>query len=296
MIACVFPGQGAQYVGMGKSLYEQSSEARRLFEQANEIVGFRITDIMFEGTDEQLKMTKVTQPAVFIHSVVEFMMSEIRRPDMVAGHSLGEISALVACQCLSFEAALRLVMQRAVAMQHACEQTPSTMLAVLKFDVAKIEEICRSITDDIVVAANYNCPEQVAISGTVEGVDKAVELLKKEGARRMLPLNVGGAFHSPLMKMAQDDLSEAIFQTEFHPPICPIYQNCSATGTTDIAVIRDNLLNQLTNPVLWTQSVRAMAADGADEFVEFGPGSVLQGLVRRIVPDVVVRSGNAEQE
>ena len=277
---------------MGKSLYAQNEQARQLFEQANDIVGFRITDMMFDGTDEQLKMTQVTQPAVFIHSVISYLTSGISVPDMVAGHSLGEFSALVACRALTFEDALRLVMQRAVAMQRACELRPSTMAAILKFDDAKIEEICASITDEVVVAANYNCPGQLAISGSVEGVEEAIARLREAGARRVLPLNVGGAFHSPLMLPAQEELAKAIRQTDIHEPCCPIYQNCSAKGTTDAVQIKENLIQQLTNPVRWTQSVQQMVADGATEFVEFGPGEVLQGLVRRIAPDVVTKNGN----
>lgn len=288
----MFPGQGAQYVGMGKSLYAQNELARQLFEQANDIVGFRITDVMFEGTDEQLKMTQVTQPAVFIHSVISYLTSGISSPDMVAGHSLGEFSALVACGALTFADALRLVMHRAVAMQRACELRPSTMAAVLKFDDAKIEEICASITNEVVVAANYNCPEQLVISGSVEGIAEAIARLREAGARRVLPLNVGGAFHSPLMLPAQDELAQAIAQTEIHTPRCPIYQNCSAKGAMNTAEIKENLMQQLTHPVRWTQSVRQMVADGATEFVEFGPGEVLQGLVRRIAPEMQVRSGN----
>lgn len=288
----MFPGQGAQYVGMGKSLYAQNEQARQLFEQANDIVGFRITDVMFEGTDEQLKMTQVTQPAVFIHSVISYFTSGISSPDMVAGHSLGEFSALVACGALTFADALRLVMHRAVAMQRACELRPSTMAAVLKFDDAKIEEICASITNEVVVAANYNCPDQLVISGSVEGVAEAIARLREAGARRVLPLNVGGAFHSPLMLPAQDELAQAIAQTEIHTPCCPIYQNCSAKGTMNTTEIKENLMQQLTHPVRWTQSVRQMVADGATEFVEFGPGEVLQGLVRRITPEMHVRSGN----
>lgn len=288
----MFPGQGAQYVGMGKSLYAQNELARQLFEQANDIVGFRITDVMFEGTDEQLKMTRVTQPAVFIHSVISYLTSGISSPDMVAGHSLGEFSALVACGALTFADALRLVMHRAVAMQRACELRPSTMAAVLKFDDAKIEGICASITNEVVVAANYNCPDQLVISGSVEGIAEAIARLREAGARRVLPLNVGGAFHSPLMLPAQDELAQAIAQTEIHTPCCPIYQNCSAKGTINTTEIKENLMQQLTHPVRWTQSVRQMVADGATEFVEFGPGEVLQGLVRRIAPEMQVRSGN----
>ena len=287
MRAYVFPGQGAQFIGMGKELYESRPAARELFERANAILGFRITDIMFAGTEEELKMTKVTQPAVFLHSVIEFLTADgLPSPDMVAGHSLGEFSALVANRTLDFEDALKLVSQRALAMQKACELRPSTMAAILKFDDQKIEEVCASITEEVVVTANYNSPGQLVISGSVEGVDLAIQKLREIGARRVLPLNVGGAFHSPLMQSAQEELAAAIEQTNFHEPICPIYQNISAQGTTDVATIQQNLKDQLTHPVRWTQSVQQMVADGATEFVEFGPGEVLCGLVRRIAPEV----------
>ena len=287
MRAYVFPGQGAQFIGMGKELYESRPAARELFERANTILGFRITDIMFAGTEEELKMTKVTQPAVFLHSVIEFLTADgLPSPDMVAGHSLGEFSALVANRTLDFEDALKLVSQRALAMQKACELRPSTMAAILKFDDQKIEEICASITEEVVVTANYNSPGQLVISGSVEGVDLAIQKLREIGARRVLPLNVGGAFHSPLMQSAQEELAAAIEQTNFHEPICPIYQNISAQGTTDVATIQQNLKDQLTHPVRWTQSVQQMVAEGAIEFVEFGPGEVLCGLVRRIAPEV----------
>lgn len=287
MKAYVFPGQGAQFIGMGKELYESRPAARELFERANTILGFRITDIMFAGSEEELKMTKVTQPAVFLHSVIEFLTADgLPSPDMVAGHSLGEFSALVANRTLDFEDALKLVSQRALAMQKACELRPSTMAAILKFDDQKIEEVCASITEEIVVTANYNSPGQLVISGSVEGVDLAIQKLREIGARRVLPLNVGGAFHSPLMQSAQEELAAAIEQTNFHEPICPIYQNISAQGTTDVATIQQNLKDQLTHPVRWTQSVQQMVADGATEFVEFGPGEVLCGLVRRIAPEV----------
>jgi [acyl-carrier-protein] S-malonyltransferase len=287
MKAYVFPGQGAQFIGMGKELYESRPAARELFERANAILGFRITDIMFAGTEEELKMTKVTQPAVFLHSVIEFLTADgLPTPDMVAGHSLGEFSALVANRTLDFEDALKLVSQRALAMQKACELRPSTMAAILKFDDQKIEEVCASITEEVVVTANYNSPGQLVISGSVEGVDLAIQKLREIGARRVLPLNVGGAFHSPLMQSAQEELAAAIEQTNFHEPICPIYQNISAQGTTDVATIQQNLKDQLTHPVRWTQSVQQMVADGATEFVEFGPGEVLCGLVRRIAPEV----------
>lgn len=287
MKAYVFPGQGAQFIGMGKELYESRPAARELFERANTILGFRITDIMFAGSEEELKMTKVTQPAVFLHSVIEFLTADgLPSPDMVAGHSLGEFSALVANRTLDFEDALKLVSQRALAMQKACELRPSTMAAILKFDDQKIEEVCASITEEVVVTANYNSPGQLVISGSVEGVDLAIQKLREIGARRVLPLNVGGAFHSPLMQSAQEELAAAIEQTNFHEPICPIYQNISAQGTTDVATIQQNLKDQLTHPVRWTQSVQQMVADGATEFVEFGPGEVLCGLVRRIAPEV----------
>lgn len=287
MKAYVFPGQGAQFIGMGKELYESRPAARELFERANAILGFRITDIMFAGSEEELKMTKVTQPAVFLHSVIEFLTADgLPSPDMVAGHSLGEFSALVANRTLDFEDALKLVSQRALAMQKACELRPSTMAAILKFDDQKIEEVCASITEEVVVTANYNSPGQLVISGSVEGVDLAIQKLREIGARRVLPLNVGGAFHSPLMQSAQEELAAAIEQTNFHEPICPIYQNISAQGTTDVATIQQNLKDQLTHPVRWTQSVQQMVADGATEFVEFGPGEVLCGLVRRIAPEV----------
>ena len=287
MRAYVFPGQGAQFIGMGKELYESRPAARELFERANTILGFRITDIMFAGSEEELKMTKVTQPAVFLHSVIEFLTADgLPSPDMVAGHSLGEFSALVANRTLDFEDALKLVSQRALAMQKACELRPSTMAAILKFDDQKIEEICASITEEVVVTANYNSPGQLVISGSIEGVDLAIQKLREIGARRVLPLNVGGAFHSPLMQSAQEELAAAIEQTNFHEPICPIYQNINAQGTTAVATIQQNLKDQLTHPVRWTQSVQQMVAEGATEFVEFGPGEVLCGLVRRIAPEV----------
>jgi len=287
MKAYVFPGQGAQFVGMGKDLYDNNSSAKELFEKANEVLGFRITDVMFAGTDEELKQTEITQPAIFLHSVIAYLVAEgIPVPDMVAGHSLGEFSALVANRTLAFEDGLRLVHKRAKAMQKACEEHPSTMAAVLKFGSDKIEEVCASVTDDVVVTANYNSPQQVVISGTLEGIERAKALLREAGARRILDLNVGGAFHSPLMLTAQQELAAAIEDTEFHTPICPIYQNISAKGTTDINVIKQNLKDQLTHPVRWTQSVLNMVADGADQFTEFGPGEVLTGLIKRIVPDL----------
>lgn len=286
--AYVFPGQGAQYVGMGKELYETSPLAKELFEKANEILGFRITDLMFAGTDEDLKQTKVTQPAIFLHSVIMAKtLGEEFQPDMTAGHSLGEFSALVAAGALSFEDGLRLVHARALAMQKACEKQPSTMAAILALDDAKVDEICASI-DDVVVPANYNCPGQIVISGSIGGVEKACELMKEAGAKRALLLKVGGAFHSPLMEPARVELSAAIEATPFSVPVCPVYQNVSTTGETDPETIKKNLIAQLTSPVKWTQSVQQMIADGATEFVELGPGTVLQGLVSKINKEVSV--------
>lgn len=286
--AYVFPGQGAQFSGMGKDLYESSPLAKDLFEKANEILGFRITDLMFNGTDEDLKQTKVTQPAIFLHSVVlAKTLGENFKPDMTAGHSLGEFSALVAAGAMSFEDGLKLVYARALAMQKACEANPSTMAAILGLPDEKVEEVCASI-DDVVVPANYNCPGQVVISGTMSGIETACELMKEAGARRALPLKVGGAFHSPLMEPAQVELSAAIEATLFTPPSCPIYQNVSTIGETDPETIKKNLIAQLTSPVKWTQSVQNMIADGATEFVELGPGSVLQGLTSKINKEVSV--------
>ena len=282
MKAYVFPGQGAQFVGMGKDLYDNNAEARELFEKANEILGFRITDLMFEGTEEDLKQTKVTQPAIFLHSVLlAKSLGDDFQPDMVAGHSLGEFSALVAAGALSFEEGLRLVSKRAMAMQKACEARPSTMAAVLALPDEKVEELCAEV-DDVVAPANYNCPGQVVISGTIEGIDAACEKMLAAGAKRAMKLKVGGAFHSPLMQPAQEELAEAIAAAEFKTPRCPIYQNVDGKPHTAPAEIKENLIKQLTAPVRWTYDVQAMVADGADEFVELGPGSVLQGLVKKI--------------
>ncbi len=288
MKAYVFPGQGAQFVGMGKDLYDNNPEARELFERANEILGFRITDLMFAGTDEDLRQTAVTQPAIFLHSVIlAKSLGADFKPDMVAGHSLGEFSALVAAGALSFDDGLRLVAARAQAMQKACELKPSTMAAVIALPDEKVEEICSTV-DGVVVCANYNCPGQLVISGEIEAIDKACELLKAAGAKRALKLKVGGAFHSPCMEPARAELAEAIDHTEFKAPVCPVYQNVDALPHTDPAEIKGNLIAQLTAPVRWTQSVKNMIADGATEFVELGPGKVLQGLVAKINPAVTV--------
>ncbi len=287
--AYVFPGQGAQFVGMGLPLYEGSEVAKRLFEEANEILGFCITDTMFKGTDEDLKQTKVTQPAVFLHSVIMAKcLGADFAPQMLAGHSLGEFSALVAGNALSFADGLQLVSKRAQAMQKACEKTSSTMAAVLGLPDEKVAEICASVTDEVVVAANYNCPGQIVISGTIAGVEKACELMKAAGAKRALPLKVGGAFHSPLMEPAREELAKAISETTFSKPIAPIYQNVVAQGVIDPVEIKENLIKQLTSPVRWTESVAQMVADGATHFVELGPGNVLQGLVRKIAPNVEI--------
>lgn len=285
--AFVFPGQGSQFKGMGKDLYENNASAKRLFEQANEILGFRISDIMFEGNDEDLRQTNVTQPAVFLHSIIAFKSIADKKPDMVAGHSLGEFTALVANGTLSYEDGLQLVSARATAMQHACEQEPGTMAAVLALDDLKVEEICSSI-DEIVVAANYNCPGQLVISGSRAGVDKACELMKSAGAKRALLLPVGGAFHSPLMMHAEEELIAAIEKVTFHQPNCYVYQNVVAKAVFRPEEIKMNLIHQLTGPVKWTQSVQAMIADGATKFTEVGPGKVLQGLVQKINKEMIV--------
>jgi len=288
MKAYVFPGQGAQFVGMGKDLYEKFPEAKQLFEKANDILGFRITDLMFSGTDDDLRQTKVTQPAIFLHSVIlAAMLGDKFKPDMVAGHSLGEFSALVAAKALSFEDGLLLVSKRAYAMQKACEQSPSTMAAIIGLADEKVKEILKGI-NDVVVPANYNSPGQLVISGSISGINTACELIKAAGARRALPLNVGGAFHSPLMEPARADLAIAIEQTVFHKPLCPIYQNVSAKPATDPDLIKENLNKQLTAPVLWSQSVTNMVNDGATTFSELGPGTVLQGLIKKIAPTAVI--------
>ena len=290
MKAFVFPGQGAQFVGMGKDLYENNQLAKELFEKANDILGYRITDIMFDGTDDELKQTKVTQPAVFLHSVISALcMGESFSPSMVAGHSLGEFSALVASGALSFEDGLRLVYARAMAMQKACDMTPSTMAAIVGLPDAKVEEVCAGINREghVVVPANYNCPGQLVISGDIEAVGEACEQLKAAGAKRALPLKVGGAFHSPLMQPAKDELQAAIENTIFSAPKCPVYQNVDGKPHTDPAEIKSNLIAQLTSSVRWTECVQNMIADGADDFTECGPGKALQGMIGRIDKNVV---------
>ncbi|HEY4539212.1 MAG TPA: ACP S-malonyltransferase [Faecalibacter sp.] len=289
MKAYVFPGQGAQFTGMGKDLYDNSVVAKELFEKANEVLGFDITKIMFEGTAEDLKQTKVTQPAVFLHSVILAKTIENFEPQMVAGHSLGEISALVAANVLDFESGLKLVYKRALAMQAACEAQPSTMAAILGLEDAVVEQVCEEI-EGIVVAANYNCPGQLVISGEIEAVNVACEKLKEMGAKRALVLPVGGAFHSPLMKPAEEELAKAIEETPFNTPICPVYQNVTTTAVTDPSEIKKNLIAQLTAPVKWTQSVQHMIADGATEFIEVGPGNTLQGLVKKVSREVTTSS------
>jgi [acyl-carrier-protein] S-malonyltransferase len=287
MKAFVFPGQGSQFTGMAKDLYENSALAKNLLEKANEILGFRITDVMFEGSEEDLKQTKVTQPAVFLHSVLLAKnMGDEFQPDMVAGHSLGEFSALVASGAVDFEDGLVLVSKRAMAMQKACELQPSTMAAILGLTDEKVEEICASISDDIVVPANYNCPGQLVISGTIPAIDKACELMTEAGARRALKLVVGGAFHSPLMEPAKVELEAAIQATKFNVPKCPVFQNVTTQGETDPEIIKANLIKQLTAPVKWTQSVKNMAAAGADSFTEVGPGAVLQGMIKKISKEI----------
>ncbi len=285
--AYVFPGQGSQFMGMGKNLYDEDEQAKILFDEASEILGFPISDIMFFGTAEELKQTNVTQPAVFLHSVIAFKTLANAKPAMVAGHSLGEFSALVANECLHFEDALQLVSIRAKAMQKACEINPSSMAAVLGLDDKKVEEICASITNEIVVAANYNCPGQVVISGTVKGIEEANILLKQAGAKRTLMLPVGGAFHSPLMQPAKEELSEAIEKIIFHSPVCPVYQNIVAKAVIDPEEIKHNLNRQLTGPVRWTQTIEKMIEDGATNFTECGPGKVLQGLIQKINKDAI---------
>jgi [acyl-carrier-protein] S-malonyltransferase len=287
--AFVFPGQGAQFPGMGKKYYDNSSFAKKIFEQANEIMGFRISDVMFQGSEEELRQTKVTQPAIFLHSIIAFKSVDSTRPDMVAGHSLGEFSALVANGTLSFESGLQLVGLRAQAMQKACELRPSTMAAILGLPDEKVEEICRRVqqeSGEIVVPANYNCPGQLVISGSVAGIDIACQKMKEAGAKRALPLPVGGAFHSPLMEPARIELQKAIQATNFHTPSCPVYQNVAAKGVIDKDEIKQNLIDQLTGAVRWTQCVQAMIANGASTFTECGPGKVLQGLILKIDKNV----------
>jgi len=288
MRAFVFPGQGAQFAGMGRDLYEQNSHAKDLFEQANELLGFRITDVMFHGKEDDLKQTRVTQPAIFLHSVILAGTLGDVYPDMVAGHSLGEFSALVVNRTLSFEDGLSLVFKRAMAMQKACEAEPSSMAAIIGLEDEQVENVCREM-DEIVVAANYNSPGQVVISGSVAGVDKAMEKLSAMGAKLTVKLAVGGAFHSPLMEPARAELEEAIRATRFNEPVCPVYQNATALASVDPGVIQKNLVAQLTSPVMWTQSVRRMIADGATSFTEVGPGKVLQGLIRKIDREVTVQ-------
>ncbi len=293
MKAFVFPGQGAQFIGMGKDLYESNNECKEMFEKANEILGFRITDIMFAGTEDELKQTKVTQPAVFLHSVIlAKAIGEKFQPNMVAGHSLGEFSALVAAKAMKFEDGLKLVSIRANAMQKACEKNPSTMAAIIGLDDNIIEEVCKSITDEVVVPANYNCPGQLVISGSMAGIEKACAILKEKGAKRALPLKVGGAFHSPLMESARQELAEGIQNAEFSTPICPIYQNVDALAHSNPEEIKQNLVKQLTSSVLWTKIVQNMGKDGANEFIEVGPGTALQGMIKKTLSDVALSSAS----
>ena len=289
MRAYVFPGQGAQFVGMGKDIFDASPVAAALFRKADDILGFKLTEIMFSGTADEQKQTKVTQPAIFLHSVAVALTSQSFKPDMVAGHSLGELSALVANKTLSFEDGLKLVSKRALAMQHACEKNPSTMAAIIGLDDKVVEDICASI-NEVVVAANYNCPGQLVISGSMKGIEIACEKLKAAGAKRALPLQVGGAFHSPLMEPAREELADAIDQTVFSTPVCPVYQNVNALPSVNVSDIKKNLIAQLTAPVRWTQLVRNMANDGGTIFIECGPGKVLQGLVKKIVPTAEISS------
>lgn len=289
MKAYVFPGQGAQFTGMGKDIFDANAGAASLFQAADDILGFKLTEVMFNGTADEQKQTRVTQPAIFLHSVAVALTSASFTPDMVAGHSLGEFSALVANKTLSFEDGLKLVSKRAVAMQHACEINPSTMAAIIGLDDKVVEDICASI-DEVVVAANYNCPGQLVISGSIKGIDIACEKLKAAGAKRALPLQVGGAFHSPLMEPAREELAAAIHQTIFSKPTCPVYQNVNALPSLDVEVIKKNLIAQLTAPVRWTQCVQNMGKDGAESFIECGPGKVLQGLVKKIIPAAQVSS------
>lgn len=288
--AYVFPGQGAQFPGMGKELYENNLKAKEYFTRANDVLGFKITDVMFEGSEEELKQTKITQPAIFLHSVILALTQQNFEPDMVAGHSLGEFSALVASGSLTFEDGLRLVLKRALAMQKACEQNPSTMAAVLGLEDAIVEDVCRGIREEVVLPANYNSPGQVVISGTHKGIELATTKLQEAGAKRVVPLAVGGAFHSPLMQPAHDELEQAIRETTFHQPVCPVYQNVDAMASQDTATIKINLIAQLTAPVRWSQSVVNMIAGGATHFIECGPGKVLQGLIKKIDRNMTTES------